>query len=481
MPGELVLRLAMIEELEFAYPPGNNYETSFPHVVRSMYPGSAGTILSQSWISGQTQTLNLSGKVPASIKDKTQVRFVAFIQDDSTHQVLQAAQSQPFTFALDAMLVGGKANFIQCAGNFNPVFTLLNKGFSTLTSDSLKIAVDDTLVSAEAWTGSLLAGDSAFVMLSSVALSQGTHTLSLISQNPNAGADGNPGNDSIIINVGVAPASGSLPLKNGFETSANPGWYTESVSQLPHGWSIQPPGYNSNYGYQMDFWDVLPGNISNLYTPPFNLQGVSRAVVKFDRAYAPFNYGPGTGILSGYSKDSLYVQVSIDCGVTWQTVYAKGDTSLATAPSDNLAPFYPSNSQWVNDSIDISTFSGNDEVIVRFKAVSGNGNELYIDNVSIYNPDVSGIAAVDNAAALYIYPNPANGFLKIEMGFDKNGLINYQITDIAGRLINTSAVKLKNDGSAIVDINTASLAPGMYLLSATLGNQKVSRLFGVVH
>src|SRR5665213_2574874 len=88
--------------IQFATEPGTNGETVFYNVMRAMYPTANGTTLASTWTNLQTQTINFAIKLPNYIYDKNQLNFVAFIQDDGTKNVEQAAGDQPVLVSNDA-------------------------------------------------------------------------------------------------------------------------------------------------------------------------------------------------------------------------------------------------------------------------------------------------------------------------------------------------------------------------------------------
>lgn len=101
--GALVLQLAMEEaEIHFATPTGTNGEKDFYDVMRKMIPSSSGTALNNTFATAATQTVTLKAKIPTYIHDKNQIAFVAFIQDNGSKRVHQAAYSQPKSVNLDA-------------------------------------------------------------------------------------------------------------------------------------------------------------------------------------------------------------------------------------------------------------------------------------------------------------------------------------------------------------------------------------------
>ena len=88
------VRIAMEEKtITFSSPPGTNGEKDFYNVMRKMYPDAAGTALAGAWTNGQKKTLSFKGKIPTYVYKKTEIAFVAWIQDDAGKSVKQSAFS----------------------------------------------------------------------------------------------------------------------------------------------------------------------------------------------------------------------------------------------------------------------------------------------------------------------------------------------------------------------------------------------------
>ena len=151
--GKLKLRTALIENLSFNVAPGTNGETQFPDVVRKMYPNVTGTAMPDSSYNGLVQTFNFSGLVPAYIYDKTQLRFVAFIQDDNNKHVQQAGVSTYDTLALDTKAQAIQGNYLTCDTPYLATFNFTNNGTQTLTSALIAISLDGVPHGTINWTG----------------------------------------------------------------------------------------------------------------------------------------------------------------------------------------------------------------------------------------------------------------------------------------------------------------------------------------
>jgi hypothetical protein len=115
----------------------------------------------------------------------------------------------------------------------------------------------------------------------------------------------------------------------------------------------------------------------------------------------------------------------------------------------------------------------------RYKFVfeAGGGNNIFIDDINIYNGSpsddiVSGSAGLTEGSlvsGLGVYPNPTDGELNIRfnMGNDEDAII--QIQDLAGKITQQNIVKAKT-GSNLVLVNTNELASGLYFLRLQVGN-----------
>ena len=74
---------------------------------------------------------------------------------------------------------------------------------------------------------------------------------------------------------------------------------------------------------------------------------------------------------TGYTNgDTLQVQVSIDGGTTWEDV---GDP----------IPRYDTTTGWAEESVDLSDYDGEDEVLLGIVGNGLFGNDIHIDDISV--------------------------------------------------------------------------------------------------
>lgn len=192
---------------------------------------------------------------------------------------------------------------------------------------------------------------------------------------------GGQNNTSTQTNLITVSGAGALPLSEGFEGTTFPptGWtrnnpdnsttWVRTTSASGYGAS-SASAYVNNYNYsstnQKDW----------LITSSYNFSSVSAGRIKWDYAYAPYTQ-------AGYS-DSLEVFYSTNCGATWTSLWKRGGTSLGTATATS-SNFVPTSSQWKSDSVSLASLSGQGNVRFAFVNTNRYGNNIFLDNVNVYN------------------------------------------------------------------------------------------------
>ena len=176
------------------------------------------------------------------------------------------------------------------------------------------------------------------------------------------------------------------------------------------------PGYFAA-GIELNEYYPMGGR-DRLVSPPFNLKGMSSAVLEFEHAYA-----------KRHSKepDTLIVLVSDNCGQFWTRVFVgaeDGSGNFATA--ERQPNFWPESSNdwcgagWGSNciNIDLSPWLGKTEVKIAFETYNGYGNPMFIDNVSISQFVGEIETAVENEIS--VYPNPSTGIFHIQFAENHN-------------------------------------------------------------
>jgi len=347
---------------------------------------------------------------------------------------------------------------ISCNATIAPSVVLTNFGSTPLSGVDIHYFIDNGAASFFHWTGSLSTDDTAMVILPQVTVVDGYHTFTCFTSLPNGAQDGFTNNDTtksnFIVNTSGSTISG---LNESFDGGVFPpaGW-AESSSSI-YNWARTILARFSGTGSAVisNYNDYHVGAKYDLDLPLIHIEGGTHPLLGFKYAYAMY---------PSNRKDTLQVLISADCGATWQKIYNKGGYVLHTT-TNHSEPFYPQTAaEWKQESISLAAFTG--DVLIRFRSVCGNSNNLFLDDVTITFP--TGIAAHDPSQSLTVYPNPATSVINIT-GLRPNSEI--RITDLTGKVLMTETA---SGTHASIDIQM--LPQGVYILRNINGVRKIVKL-----
>lgn len=260
-------------------------------------------------------------------------------------------------------------------------------------------------------------------------------------------ANGNSDSDTIDVNVNFF----SLPtsISESFEGAFVPNGWSIANPNNDAQWSLSSSagGYgNSNKSAIFDNYNNDSQGNSDDLIMNFNPSVIAaNSYLKFDVAYARWG--------SGYS-DTLEVLASTDCGQTYQSLYFKGGTDLATSP-DFQDYFTPNSSQWRTDSIDLAGYSNASNLQIAFRNIGRYGNVLYLDNINIGNLALLNEIEI---SSLHLYPNPIKNGTCLTWNSSINEPVTLRIFDPKGKQI---FVKQVYENQLVIPENVKS---GKYLI-----------------
>ncbi|MNU92289.1 PKD domain protein [compost metagenome] len=203
----------------------------------------------------------------------------------------------------------------------------------------------------------------------------GTYAVTLVATNAN-GSDMETKTAYITV---VSSTASALPLTEGFATATFPptGWSIQNNNNSATTWArsatvgLTPTAGNSMWFDNYQFEDADDDIVR---IKPLVFTGYSSAQLVFSVAYARYNNA---------STDGLEVLVSTDCGLTFTSVYSKSGATLATTTNTTNA-FAPNTAaQWRSETVNLTPYVGQANVIVAFKNLSAYGNNIYVDNINI--------------------------------------------------------------------------------------------------
>lgn len=191
------------------------------------------------------------------------------------------------------------------------------------------------------------------------------------------------GNNSLTIEqyvfVGNGPST-SIPNSQGFENASFPpqNWSTVNVNNDNPQWlRTTEAGANSNASTFIDNYsnNNARGRVDFLYTPTYNLTGVANPSLEFDVAYALYNQT---------LRDTLIIYYSTNCGADFIPMYFKEGSSLATTSEFVEELFVPFPNEWRKERISLAGLNAS-SILFVFTNISGNGQDIYLDNIAVVN------------------------------------------------------------------------------------------------
>ena len=208
--------------------------------------------------------------------------------------------------------------------------------------------------------------------------------------------------------------------------------------------------------YVNHYWINERGEEASLISNKIKLGGGSSAQnwLTYDYAYCGF---------SGYA-DGFRIEISTDCGATWDSIYGASGTDLQTTAYVN-SPWYPTCGSWETDSLDLTSFGYNgDTIMVGFVAINDYGNRFFMDNVNINGQNILAIEeGENNTFHTSIFPNPTQGLFTIRTDANK---MKVEIYSTLGELVAS-----KNIIGGLQQIDLSNEAKGIYFIKLKSGNK----------
>ena len=465
--GTFMLRVALVEKnISFCQAPGTNGEKEFYGVMRKMLPDAMGTTLATSWTVGQTQQFILPTTIPAYIYDLKKLAVVVFVQNDVTKEVFQAAISEPLPIANDASIKNclSAATAITCGSTLDRSITITNEGTAPITSTELSYSVTGGTPQTYTANGTIAPGSSSTFALPTIALTTFPSTFTCNVVSVNGGTDYVTGNNTISSIYYQIPATAVIaPLTQDFVAATFPPVNWNRINGGGSAtWTRSGVGATAvNGSTKMDYYNSAPGDIEWLFTPKVDLTNLTNPYLTFKIAKAPY-----TG-----QTDRCDVVASTDCGATWTTVWTKSDPQLSTVPAATAAftPTSGSTTQWRNEAASLSALAGQTEVLFAFKAISGYGNNMYIDDINIESS--TGLNETNSQSSISVFPTITSGDVYINMPEISSNANTVSVFDSKGQLIETLVVAA--DAKSQVYIDLSKYSSGVYMIQVESGSLKV--------
>lgn len=344
--------------------------------------------------------------------------------------------------------------------------TFRNTGIDPQSNFIVSYQLDSEPAVQETFTGTLPSGQQAvYSFTTPLAFTvEGTYNLTV---SVALAGDQNTSNDELDTDIFVlldgTPVDFQEPFDiNGFPPAA---WFIHNLDGSIT-WQEQlnvtgVDGNSTTTAFMNNYIYSASGQIDDFITEIFDLTNSSVATLNFDLAKAQH---------SSNRFDSLRVEVSIDCGATFTTVYDKTDLDLSTLPGYINFNWGPSAAaDWRTEEIDLTAFAG-EYIMLKFVNTNGEGNNTYVDNINV-SADVLGVD--DNAFAneFVMYPNPASEEV-ILLNNGNSGLIDVNLVNVLGQTLEQFKMTTTE-----LRLNVSSYSAGLYFIQLkTEGKESTKKL-----
>lgn len=277
------------------------------------------------------------------------------------------------------------------------------------------------------------------------------------------------GKDSLYIEdyINVLPAS-YLPYFENFQEHTsfnnNPFWSVERIGDGTIQFS--PSLFASLSGDRSAFLAnyVQPSDaIYRLTSGPIDLSGLDDSedvTVSFRYAYKK---------RSSSNNERLSLFVTTGCDNPFVPRFSIFGNSLSSeVESDYWVP--ANEDDWT--TVHVTTLNSNfydENFRMRFEFEADGGNNLFIDNINIYEGEPSDdIVDVENItkndAEFEVFPNPASNELNLRFSQNQDGKTQIFVRDVTGKVIEQNEIMGKN-GNNLVLLDTRNLNSGTYFVS----------------
>ena len=307
----------------------------------------------------------------------------------------------------------------------------------------------------------------------------GLYSVTLVAGNANSSASVTKTNFIKIL----PSAENSLPYMEGFETFTNFESNTKNWQVInPEGsgtsvaWKINDQvAYAGGKSAYVKGYTNTAGNVEILQSPTYDLTGLSQnAVLRFKYAHATRSLN---------TQDKLVVYVSRNCGQHWNQRLSLQGTALATVSGAYSSEFAPSSaSDWSTIEItNITSLFFTEDFRFKLEFTSQMGNNIYIDNINIYDPATVGLEDHEFLNYIEVFPNPASNNLTVNYYLKAAGKMKVDLLDISGRLVESVFEGNKPAGEHSQNMQVGNLSPGIYFVRLSVNGGQVTRKLVVQH
>ncbi|MEC8603745.1 MAG: S8 family serine peptidase [Bacteroidota bacterium] len=377
--------------------------------------------------------------------------------------------NQYYDLAVDSIEILNIGEY-SCDNDFSANVYFSNTGDFPINSIEFTLKINSTPNSNYIWNGVLNPSSSAVLNIPSVVISSaGKKEFQVSGSILSSAIEYDYFNNSSIARFSKIGNLFTLPLVEHFENGINDSiwcisnaendqtWITDSTDGLP--WN------NLSACIKLYSYSPRANQKDGLLSPLISLSSFNQQLLTFDVAYQQRSQ-------SNVVKDTLKVYVSKNCGESFDNlVYEKLYTELSTFDTvkHNFIPEF--STHWRNDTIDLSQFS-NQNILFKFETVNRQGNNLYLDNIKLFEGSQAPVGVIDDDFDFNLYPNPSSENIRIQIREQVKYPLHWTIYNALGLEIQSGLLFEESTSLAI-----SKYSNGIYFLRLYNSNHAAIKSF----
>ncbi|RYM35477.1 T9SS type A sorting domain-containing protein [Brumimicrobium glaciale] len=275
--------------------------------------------------------------------------------------------------------------------------------------------------------------------------------------------------------IKVLPLNTSLPIVESFEglSNFNGSFWTVGNHNNNAKFDITTTAaYTGSKSVVLKNFGQSAGNIDDMASSPIDLSTVTtETTLSFRYAYRK---------RSASNDEWLRIFITNNCGENWtQRKTIRGNALGSITSGSSWKP--TSQSDWTTVHMtNITASYWTTDFRFKFEFESDGGNNLYLDDVNIYegssSEDPLSVSNEDLIKSFSVYPNPADHMANVTFSIENNQNVNVSLVNMMGQTIQSNTIQAQT-GSNLVMLDTEKIQAGIYLVKVNIGGaQQVKRL-----
>lgn len=341
---------------------------------------------------------------------------------------------------------------------------LTNNGVQDQSDFEVSYQLNNQPVVTEQFQGVLAAGETVeFTFTEPLTIDEdGEYELNIT---VNADGDQVTNNDGLSSTFSLFVDLADTPFEEQFEDTGFPSanWRINNPDDA-QGWEeitvIGSDGAGTTAGYVNNFSYDTDGERDIVQTQVYTI--IDSAYLYFDLAKAQ---------ASIINSDAFLVEVSTDCGDSFEVIYTKSGLELSTVSDFETANWTPSSEEdWRREYVDLQNYVGQN-VLFQFVNINGNGNGTFLDNVNVMQglDSISSNRELLTLEGVEIFPNPTDAYLNVRLPQSITGMVSLELFNNVGQLVNKQQEVLS--GSQL-SLDVTAQPAGVYYLRIRSGQKQ---------